>query len=62
MLANHVNLEFFDAVSSYVTAMIHSFIKISSMALVLQKKIKAKGFVKKVLMTQVLSTTSSYMQ
>ena len=62
MLANHVDLEFFDAVSSYVTAMIHSFIKTKSMGMVLKKKKYAKGFVnklKKVLMLNVLSTTSS---
>ena len=39
--------EFFDVVSSYVTAMIHRFIKISSMALVLQKKKKGQGVCKK---------------
>ena len=62
MLANHVDLEFFDAVSSYVTAMIHSFIKTKSMGMVLKKKKYAKGFVdklKKLLMSNVLSTTSS---
>ena len=47
MFANHVDLEFFDAVSSYVTAMIHSFIKTKSMGMVLKKKKYAKGFVNK---------------
>ena len=47
MFANHVDLEFFDAVSSYVTAMIHSFIKTNSVGMVLKKKKYAKGFVNK---------------
>ena len=44
-LANHVETIFFDAVSSYVTVMMHSFIKTNSLGLVLKKKKRSKGFV-----------------
>ena len=60
MLSNHVDLIFFDTVSSCVTVMISRFKKQHSRGPILANPESAKGDVKKVLAGNVFSTTSSY--